>query len=91
MGLFTTQQYHCMCRSCGREWRCTKDDIKKSKQNHKLNEARKSLGAGSFLLGGGLLSLALFASPNLPEISLNRCPFCGSKRVRAAWDGFVLK
>lgn len=91
MGIFTEKQYKSTCKSCGMEWYYTKKDLDNSKQNAKLNDAKKYLGVGSFMLGGGLLSAALAASPNLPTFSAYQCPRCGSRNVIKSFDKRVLK
>ena len=55
MGFFTEKQYKSTCKSCGQVWYYTKKDLFNAKQNNRLNQAKKDFGAGSFLLGGGLL------------------------------------
>lgn len=91
MGFFTVKQYKSTCKSCGQVWCYTKKDLHNAKQNKRLNEAKKSFGAGSFLLGGGLLSMAVMSSPELPTFSAYQCPACGSRRVVRQYDRRILK
>lgn len=91
MGFFTEKQYKSTCKSCGQVWCYTKRDLHNAKQNRRLNEAKKCFGAGSFLLGGGLLSMAVMSSPELPTFSANQCPRCGSRSVIQQYDRRILK
>ena len=91
MGIFTEKQYKSTCKSCGKEWYYTKQDLRNSKDNSTLNQAKKYLGVGSFMLGGGLLSAAIAASPDLPTISAYQCPACGSRSVIRTFDRRILK
>ena len=91
MGFFTEKQYKSTCNSCGQVWYYTKKDLFVAKQNNRLNQAKKDFGAGSFLLGGGLLSMAIMASPELPTFSAYQCPRCGSRNVIREFDRRILK
>ena len=91
MGVFTQKLYKSTCKSCGRVWYYTKQDLSSAKQNKRLNKAKKDFGAGSFLLGGGLLSMAIMASPELPTFSAYLCPVCGSRNVVREFDRRILK
>ena len=79
--MFGKKEHCVVCKECGKTWYYNKDDMKKFKDSKTLNEAKKSLGTGAFLLGGFLLGAGLTLIPDKQEIDPTRCPACGSRNV----------